>query len=159
LPSAVELGIHNFVQHLNYIIMAKYFSIIFGIIITGCLVMLWPRPIEAKVPVITHPEYDEETIQTCAENIWDLYYQLQDCPAMMEEVMQNPLLKDCYLCASHNDCINCAALLMFKLWDSSDVWADTLGESEAAETVVEDVVYLLHEQTLLDEYLLRQKKE
>ena len=139
--------------------MAKYFSIIFGIIITGCLVMFWPRPIEAKAPAITHPEYDDETIQTCSDNIWDLYYQLQGCPAMMEEVMQNPLLKDCYLCASHNDCINCAALLMFKLWDSSDVWADTLGESEAAETVVEDVVYLLHEQTLFDEYLLQQKKE
>lgn len=138
--------------------MKKYLSIIFGIVAIGCLAIFWPRPVRAEPLVITHPEYDEETIHTCAENIWDLFYQLQDCPAMMEEVMQNPLLRECYLCASHNDCINCAALLMFKLWDSSDVWDDTLGESESAETVVEDVVYLLHEQTLLDEYLLQQQK-
>jgi hypothetical protein len=46
---------------------------------------------------------------------------------------------------------------MFKLWQSSDVWADTLGESEPAETVVEDVVYLLHEQTLAQERLLQQQ--
>jgi hypothetical protein len=138
--------------------MKKYLSIIFGIVAVGCLAIFWPRPVKVEPLVITHPEYDEETIHTCAENIWDLYYQLQGCPAMMEEVMQNPLLRECYLCASHNDCINCAALLMFKLWDSSDVWADTLGESEPAETVVEDVVYLLYEQTLLDEYLLQLQK-
>jgi hypothetical protein len=96
-------------------------------------------------------------MQVCAHNIWDLFDQLQHCPAMMEEVIQNPLLRECYLCASHNDCIDCAALLMFKLWQSSDVWADTLGESEPAETVVEDVVYLLHEQTLAQERLLQQQ--
>jgi hypothetical protein len=138
--------------------MKKYLSIVLGIIIVGCLVIFWPRPAKANTPVITHPEYDEETIQTCSENIWDLFYQLQGCPAMMEEVIQNPLLSECYLCASHNDCITCAALLMFKLQQSSDVWDDTLGESEPGETVVEDVVYLLHEQTLLDEHLLQQKQ-
>lgn len=138
--------------------MKKYLSIILGIIVVGCLIMFWPRPARAEQPVITHPEYDEETVETCADEIWDLYYQLQHCPAMMEEVMQNPLMRECYLCASHNDCLNCAALLMFKLWLSSDVWADTLGESESAEHVVEDVVYLLHEETLLNERLLQQKQ-
>ena len=137
--------------------MKKYLSIILGIITVGCLIMFWPRPAKAHTSIITHPEYDEETIHACAEDIWDLYYQLQHCPAMMEEVIQNPLLKECYLCASHYDCINCAALLMFKLWQNSEVWDDTLGESEAAEYMPEDVVYILHEQTLLDEQLLRSK--
>lgn len=139
----------------RYIVIALFVAAFIGVI-TMCSKS---ANAEEQPSVITHPEYDEETMQVCAHNIWDLFDQLQHCPAMMEEVIQNPLLRECYLCASHNDCIDCAALLMFKLWQSSDVWADTLGESEPAETVVEDVVYLLHEQTLLDEYLLQQKEE
>ena len=139
--------------------MKKYIIRVLIPIVLGCLVMFWPRPAKAVMPVIHHPEYDEETVQTCADNIWDLFYQLQGCPAMMEEVEANPLLSELYACADRQDCINCAALLIFKLWQSSDVWADTLGESELAEYVPEDVVYLLHEQTLLDEYLLEQERQ
>lgn len=108
---------------------------------------------EKKVAV-THPQYDEATVHVCAGNIWDLFYQLQGCPAMMEEVQANPLLTELYDCADHKDCLTCAAVLMFKLWQESDIWADTLGESEPGETVPEDVVYVLHEQLLLDEYLM-----
>lgn len=138
--------------------MKKYLSIILGIVVVGCVIMLFPRPVKANEPIITHPEYDEETIQTCSEDIWNLFYQLQGCPAMMEEVKANPLLSELYTCADQRDCINCAALLMFKLWLHSDVWADTLGESEAGEYIVEDVVYLLHEETLLNEKLLQNEQ-
>ena len=136
--------------------MKKYITIMLIPVVLGCLVFLFPRPVKAEESAVTHPEYDEETIHVCAENIWDLFYQLQGCPAMMEEVRANPLLAELYNCADNRDCLTCAAVLMFKLQQESDVWADTLGESEPAETVVEDVVYLLHEQTLLDEQLLQQ---
>ena len=135
--------------------MKKYITIMLIPVVLGCLVFFFPRPASAEEPVVTHPEYDEETIQTCAETVWDLFYQLQDCPAMMGEVIDNPLLSRLYSCANHNDCLNCAAVLMFKLWQESDVWADTLGESEAGDCMPEDVVYLLHERTLYDEQMLR----
>ena len=135
--------------------MKKYITIMLIPVVLGCLVVFFPRPASAEVPVVTHPEYDEETIQTCAETVWDLFYQLQECPAMMDEVIANPLLSRLYNCANHNDCLNCAAVLMFKLWQESDVWADTLGESEAGDYMPEDVVYLLHERTLYDEQMLQ----
>ena len=139
--------------------MKRFIIITLGIIALVTLVLV-SKPAKAEVKgLYTHPEYDEATMHCAAEDIWDLFYQLQNCPAMMEEVEGNPLLVELYTCADRHDCINCAAVLMFKLWQSSDVWADTLGESEHADYLVEDVVYLLHEQTLLDEYLLQQKEE
>lgn len=135
--------------------MKKYITIMLIPVVLGCLVVFFPRPASAEEPVVTHPEYDEETIQTCAETVWDLFYQLQGCPAMMDEVIDNPLLSRLYSCANHNDCLNCAAVLMFKLWQESDVWDDTLGESEAGDYMPEDVVYLLHERTLYDEQMLQ----
>lgn len=135
--------------------MKKYITIMLIPVVLGCLVFFFPRPAKAEEFVVTHPEYDEETIQTCAETVWDLFYQLQDCPAMLEEVHENPLLTELYDCADHNDCLTCAAVLMFKLWQESDVWADTLGESEAGDHMPEDVVYLLHERTLHDEQMLK----
>lgn len=136
--------------------MKKFLLSMCALIVVCLTIFLFPRPAKADASVITHPEYDQETMETCSDNIWNLFSQLQGCPAMMEEVIQNPLMSELYLCASHNDCLNCASLLMFKLWQESDVWDDTLGESEPAETVVEDVVYILHEQTLLNEQLLQQ---
>lgn len=134
--------------------MKRYLVIIMAILSLGCMISCTQS--NAQVAP-THVEYDELTLQTCAEDIWDLFYQLQGCPAMMEEVQANPLLSECYECADKHDCINCACLLLFKLWQTSDVWADTLGESEPADYLIEDVVYILHEQTLLDEYLLQQQ--
>lgn len=133
----------------SLVMAAILFFPIYGQMFTSC-------KSEKKVAV-THPQYDEATVQACAENIWDLFYQLQGCPAMLEEVHANPLLTELYDCADHKDCLTCAAVLMFKLWQESDVWADTLGESEPGETVPEDVVYLLHEELLFDEYLLNNK--
>lgn len=139
--------------------MKKYILALLPVIIVACLLKLVPQPIKAEEPAFIHHMYDEATTEVCAEHIWDLFYQLQGCPAMMEEVAANPLMNQLYGCADKRDCLTCAALLMFKLWQESDVWADTLGESEPADYVVEDVVYLLHEQILLDEQLLQAKDE
>lgn len=139
--------------------MKKYILALLPVIIVACLLKLVPQPTKAGELAITHPMYDDATVEVCSEHIWNLFYQLQGCPAMMEEVQDNPLLTELYDCADHKDCLTCAALLMFKLWQESDVWADTLGESEPADYVVEDVVYLLHEQILLDEQLLQAKDE
>ena len=140
--------------------MKKIMLIMLVAVIMATINSCTPFPAKAEVKgLYTHPEYDEATVHCASDDIWDLFYQLQECPAMMEEVKDNPLLSELYECADRHDCVNCAAVLMFKLWQSSDIWADTLGESEPAEYLVEDVVYLLHEQTLLDEYLLQQKEE
>lgn len=138
--------------------MKKYLAILLIPVTIGLLVIFFPRPANAEnqLGVLHNGGPDEDIMSVCSENIWDLFYQLQGCPVMMEEVIENDFMREAYLCASKNDCVNCAAILMFKLQQSSKVWDDTLGESETGETVVEDVVYLLHEETLLNEQNLQQ---
>lgn len=125
------------------------------------LVCISPKSANAEAinHEITHPEYNEATVHCCAETVWSLFYELKGCPYMMKEVIGNPLLSGLYVCADTQDCLICASVLMFKLWQESDVWADTLGESEYADHLVEDVVYILHERTLLDEELLGEARE
>lgn len=103
--------------------MKKYFGIIAGILLVGCLSIFWPRPAVAESK---QPYYEKE--------ISYLFDIVKNSEPLKEELIRiNPQLAHNVLAGDSKDCLVCQAMALLALRNNDDCWADTLGECEYSD--------------------------
>ena len=113
----------------------------FGLNLTGC-VRTEATPVSEEHEPLWSWDGEVEWIGGAAETLWQVAWEIQDCPALMDTINKNEHWTKLYNHMMDYDCIECGGILCLEL-SKLDIWDDTLGEIPEADDLKDDLLYLL----------------
>ena len=117
------------------------FGPVIGLNLTGC-VRVNATPVEEKVEPLWSWDGEVEWVDGAAEDLWQVAGELESCPVLMDTIAKNPKWSELYRHFDEYACIECGAILCLEL-SKLDVWDDTLGEIPEADSLKDNLLYLL----------------
>lgn len=125
----------------SIVMAAVLFFPIYGQMLTSCM-RTNATPVAEEPEPLWSWDGEVEWIGGAAETLWQVAWEIQDCPALMDTIRKNEHWTKLYNHMMEYDCIECGGILCLEL-SKLDVWDDTLGEIPEADDLKDDLLYLL----------------